>query len=45
MTGTTARGDDCGGKAYVQARAVLDILATALAQVGADLRHFSRTVA
>ncbi len=44
VSGTTARGDDLGGDAYVQARAVLRIIADTLGKSGADSRHVVRTV-
>ena len=44
VSGTTARAPHLDGDAYVQARAVLDLVATALAQAGAEMRHVVRTV-
>lgn len=44
VSGTTARGPDLEGDAYAQARAVLAIVADALARTGAELRHVVRTV-
>lgn len=45
VSGTTARSPEVEDDAYVQARAVLSIVADALAQAGAELRHVVRTVA
>lgn len=44
VSGTTARGAELEGDAFVQARAVLGIVSDALAQAGAELRHVVRTV-
>ena len=44
VSGTTARGAALDGDAYVQARAVLEIVTDALAQAGAAPRHVVRTV-
>ena len=44
VSGTTARGNALNGDAYIQARAVLEIVTDALAQAGAELRHVVRTV-
>jgi enamine deaminase RidA (YjgF/YER057c/UK114 family) len=44
VSGTTARGSELEGDAYVQARAVLGIISDALTQAGAELRHVVRTV-
>lgn len=44
VSGTTARFPELEGDAYVQARAVLEIVSDALAQVRVGLRHVVRTV-
>lgn len=44
VSGTTARAPDLDGDAYVQAKAVLAIVARALAETGAEMRHVVRTV-
>lgn len=44
VSGTTARGSALDGDAYIQARAVLEIITDALAQAGAAPRHVVRTV-
>lgn len=44
VSGTTARAPDLGGDAYVQAKAALAILASALAETGAGMQHVVRTV-
>jgi enamine deaminase RidA (YjgF/YER057c/UK114 family) len=44
VSGTTARDPELGGDAYVQAKAVLAIIAGALAEAGAGLQHVVRTV-
>ena len=44
VSGTTARGAELEGDAFVQARAVLGIVSDALAQAGAEFRHVVRTV-
>ena len=44
VSGTTARAPHLDGDAYTQARAVLDLVASALGQAGAELRHVVRTV-
>ena len=44
VSGTTARGTALDEDAYVQARAVLEIITNALAQAGAAPRHIVRTV-
>jgi enamine deaminase RidA (YjgF/YER057c/UK114 family) len=44
VSGTTARPPELGGDAYVQAKAVLAIVADALAQTGAGMQHVVRTV-
>lgn len=44
VSGTTARAPDLGGDAYVQAKAALAIVATALAETGAGMQHVVRTV-
>ncbi len=44
VSGTTARPPHLDGNAHAQARAALDLVADALAQAGAELRHVVRTV-
>lgn len=44
ISGTTARGIALEGDAYVQARAILNLIETALAEAGAKMRHVVRTV-
>lgn len=44
VSGTTARAPDLDGDAYVQAKAALAIVARALAETGAEMRHVVRTV-
>ena len=44
VSGTTARGPDLALDALGQASRVIDIIADALRQAGADLRHVVRTV-
>ncbi len=44
VSGTTARPPHLDGDAHVQARAALDLVADALTQAGAGLRHVVRTV-
>ncbi len=44
VSGTTARPPHLEGNAYAQARAALELVADALAQAGAGLRHVVRTV-
>ncbi|BAM89225.1 conserved hypothetical protein [Bradyrhizobium oligotrophicum S58] len=44
VSGTTARGADLDCDAYGQATSAIGILADALRQAGADLRHVVRTV-
>lgn len=44
VSGTTARAPDLGGDAYVQAKAALAIVASALAETGAGMQHVVRTV-
>jgi len=44
VSGTTARPPHLDGNAHAQARAALDLVADALAQAGAGLRHVVRTV-
>ncbi|MDH2345887.1 MULTISPECIES: Rid family hydrolase [unclassified Bradyrhizobium] len=44
VSGTTARQPQLSGDAYVQANAALAIIADALAEIGADMRHVVRTV-
>ncbi|MDA9506896.1 endoribonuclease L-PSP [Bradyrhizobium sp. CCBAU 11386] len=44
VSGTTARPPELGGDAYAQAKAALAMIADALAQTSADLRHVVRTV-
>lgn len=44
VSGTTARGDQLRGDAYVQTRAVLATVAAALAEAGAGLADVVRTV-
>ncbi len=44
VSGTTARLPHLDGNAYAQARAALELVADALAQAGAGLRHVVRTV-
>ncbi len=44
VSGTTARPPELEGDAYVQARAVMEIVSDALRQAGAELRHVVRTV-
>jgi enamine deaminase RidA (YjgF/YER057c/UK114 family) len=44
VSGTTARGADLERDAHHQACCVLEIIADALAQAGASLRHVVRTV-
>lgn len=44
VSGTTARGSALEADAYVQARAVLEIITDALAEAGATLQHVVRTV-
>jgi len=45
VSGTTARAPELGGDAYVQAKAALEIIADALAKMGAEMQHVVRTVA
>jgi enamine deaminase RidA (YjgF/YER057c/UK114 family) len=45
VSGTTARAPQLDGDAYVQAKAVLAIIAEALAETGAGMQHVVRTVA
>jgi enamine deaminase RidA (YjgF/YER057c/UK114 family) len=44
VSGTTARPPQLEGDAYLQAKAALAIIADALAEAGAGLRHVVRTV-
>jgi enamine deaminase RidA (YjgF/YER057c/UK114 family) len=44
VSGTTARPPQLDGNAHVQAAAVLAIIADALAEAGAGMRHVVRTV-
>ncbi|MHC2538196.1 Rid family hydrolase [Bradyrhizobium diazoefficiens] len=44
VSGTTARPPHLDGDAYLQARAILALIADALAETGADMRHVVRTV-
>ena len=44
VSGTTARPPELDGDAYVQAKAVLALIADALAKAGAGLQHVVRTV-
>ncbi len=44
VSGTTARAPYLDGDAYAQARAALELVADALVQAGAGLRHVVRTV-
>ena len=44
VSGTTARGSDLDGNAGRQAEAAIAVVAAALQEVGADLRHVVRTV-
>ncbi|MGY3391184.1 enamine deaminase RidA (YjgF/YER057c/UK114 family) [Bradyrhizobium sp. USDA 3311] len=44
ISGTTARSPHLDGDAYLQARATLALIADALAEAGADMRHVVRTV-
>ncbi|MGJ4885866.1 MULTISPECIES: RidA family protein [unclassified Bradyrhizobium] len=44
VSGTTARGIDLDSDAFGQATSVMAIIAGALQQAGADLRHVVRTV-
>ncbi|AWO93397.1 enamine deaminase RidA (YjgF/YER057c/UK114 family) [Bradyrhizobium diazoefficiens] len=44
VSGTTARPPHLDGDAYLQARAILALIADALAEAGADMRHVVRTV-
>jgi enamine deaminase RidA (YjgF/YER057c/UK114 family) len=44
ISGTTARPPHLDGDAYLQARAILALIADALAEAGADMRHVVRTV-
>ncbi len=44
VSGTTARGSDLDGNAERQAEAAIAVVAAALQEVGADLRHVVRTV-
>jgi enamine deaminase RidA (YjgF/YER057c/UK114 family) len=44
VSGTTARGPELEGDAYVQAKAALAIIAGALAEAGAQLDSVARTV-
>lgn len=44
VSGTTARGDDLKGDAFVQASAILEIIKTALTEVGLSINHVVRTV-
>lgn len=44
VSGTTARGADLDRNAFGQATSVIGIIAGALQQAGADLRHVVRTV-
>ncbi len=44
VAGTTARGSDLDGDAYVQTEGALSIIRQALSEIGADLRDVVRTV-
>lgn len=44
VSGTTAGAPDLGGDAYVQAKAALAVVASALAETGAGMQHVVRTV-
>ena len=44
VSGTTARAPHLDGDAYLQARAALALIADALAEAGAGMRHVVRTV-
>ena len=44
VSGTTARPPHLDGDAYLQARAALALIADALAEAGAGMRHVVRTV-
>ena len=44
VSGTTARGAALEGDAYVQARAILNLIEAALGEAGAQMRHVVRTV-
>ena len=44
MSGTTARGEDLRGDAYMQAEAILKIVAGALKEAGATMKDVVRTV-
>lgn len=44
VSGTTARGAELEGDAYVQAHAILALIEAALAEAGAQMRHVVRTV-
>jgi len=44
VSGTTARPPHMDGNAYTQARAALELVADALTQAGAELRHVAPTV-
>ena len=44
VSGTTARPPQLDGDAYLQARAALALIADALAETGAGMRHVVRTV-
>jgi enamine deaminase RidA (YjgF/YER057c/UK114 family) len=44
VSGTTARAGALGGDAYAQTTAAIDLIAAALSEGGAELRHVVRTV-